>query len=579
MLVRAKRPLITRLRRRFRSGEALVLLLAVAVGAAAGLTTVIQSWFAHGLQGLLYGVSENRLSALASIRHPAKLLFLPLGGIVLGLLIRFFAARRTPVDVVEANALHGGRIPWRDTMQVSAQTLVSNGFGASVGLEATYAQMGGGMASLAGSWLRLKRSELRTLVGAGAGAAIGAAFSSPLTGAFYAFEIVLGAYTPAAMAPVAAAALAGAVVARAAGTAPFLSVIEVAHPQSTLSYLLYALLGIVCSVCGIAIMRFQAMTERGVAALRIAPWLRPVLGGMLLMPIAWITPQALSSGHGALRLEMAVAPALQFLLLVFALKVLASVISLSFGFRGGLFFASLFLGSLLGPAYAQIVNLITGTPLLSTLDAALVGMAGLSVTIVGGPMTLSLLILETTHDFDLTGVVLTAALFANVVTRDRFGYSFSTWRLHLRGARIRSPRDIGWSEHLTAQRLMQLHPAIFEASRPIREFRAAVPLGSTGRVLLSSADGRFCGIVETAKAYDPRLDPLIPIDSLAEKHDGWVRPDLAIADILDRFEELELDDLAVIDDQGRIIGMLTERYVSRRYIEESNKAQATVFGE
>ncbi|WP_374531526.1 chloride channel protein, partial [Novosphingobium sp.] len=167
MLVRAKRPLITRLRRRFRSGEALVLLLAVAVGAAAGLTTVIQSWFAHGLQGLLYGVSENRLSALASIRHPAKLLFLPLGGIVLGLLIRFFAARRTPVDVVEANALHGGRIPWRDTMQVSAQTLVSNGFGASVGLEATYAQMGGGMASLAGSWLRLKRSELRTLVGAG----------------------------------------------------------------------------------------------------------------------------------------------------------------------------------------------------------------------------------------------------------------------------------------------------------------------------------------------------------------------------------------------------------------------------
>lgn len=579
MLDRAGRPLITRLRRRFRNGEALLLLVAVLVGVFAGLTTVLQSRIAHGLQSLLYGVTENRLSALAAIRHPMKLLFLPIGGLALGLVIRLFATKRTPVDVVEANALHGGRIPWRDTVLVSTQTLVSNGFGASVGLEAAYAQVGGGTASAIGSWLRLKRAELRTLVGAGAGAAIGAAFSSPLTGAFYAFEIVIGAYAPAAMAPVAAAAVAGAVVARIAGTAPFLSVIEVAHTQSTVSYLLYALLGILCAGCGILIMRLQALTERGVSLLRLPPWLRPLIGGLLLMPIAFVTPQALSSGHGALRLEMAVQPALEILLLVFALKVLASVISLSFGFRGGLFFASLFLGSLLGPAYAQVINSIAGGQLLSTLDAALVGMAGLSVTIVGGPMTLSLLILETTHDFDLTGVVLTAALCASAVTRERFGYSFSTWRLHLRGARIRSARDVGWSEHLTAHRLMQLHPAKFDAARSIADFRTSVPLGSTGRVLLHDGDGHFSGIVETAKAYDPILDPAADIGSLAEKHDGWVRPDLPIAQILDRFEELELDDLAVLDDEQRILGMLTERYVSRRYIEESNKAQAVVFGE
>ncbi|KAG1360468.1 hypothetical protein G6F61_014377 [Rhizopus arrhizus] len=37
-----------------------------------------------------------------------------------------------------------------------------------------------------------------------------AAFGAPLAGAFYAFEIVIGAYTPAALAPVAVAALAGA---------------------------------------------------------------------------------------------------------------------------------------------------------------------------------------------------------------------------------------------------------------------------------------------------------------------------------------------------------------------------------
>jgi len=68
------------------------------------------------------------------------------------------------VDVVEANALHGGQITLRDSLLVSAQTLISNGSGASVCLEAAYAQMGGGVASVCGQWLRLRRADLRVLV-------------------------------------------------------------------------------------------------------------------------------------------------------------------------------------------------------------------------------------------------------------------------------------------------------------------------------------------------------------------------------------------------------------------------------
>jgi hypothetical protein len=40
-----------------------------------------------------------------------------------------------------------------------------------------------------------------------AAAAIAAAFGAPLAGAFYAFEIVIRAYTPASIAPVAAATI------------------------------------------------------------------------------------------------------------------------------------------------------------------------------------------------------------------------------------------------------------------------------------------------------------------------------------------------------------------------------------
>ncbi len=561
-----------------------MILVAIAVGAVTGLVTALLSGIAHGVQQLFYGVGINRLSALVSIRHPLRLLALPLGGLVLALINRRWRRARAPVDVVEANALHGGRVPLSDSFLVTAQTLISNGFGASVGLEAAYAQAGGCIASLAGKWLRLRRAEMRILVGAGAGAAIGAAFGAPLTGAFYGFEIVIGAYTPAAIAPVAAAALTARLVTKALGVEPWLIASSAGIRIVTLTYLLASVLGLVAAILGIAIMKTQAYIERGVARLPLAANWRPVLGGALLMPVAWVSPQALSAGHGAMHLDMALHPAVTFLVVVLALKVLASIISLSFGFRGGLFFASLFLGSLLGPICAHGINLLAGTalgagPVLDEQVAALIGMAAMAVTIVGGPMALSLLTLEVTHDFALTGVVVTACLCAGAFTRATFGYSFSTWRLHLRGTGIRGPRDIGWALMLTAGRMMRRSPPAVDSASTVAGFRHAAPLGSTSRVLLVDQAGKYDGVVITAEAYDPHLEETAPIISLARLRNQTLHPEDGIETILSRFDQLQVDDIAVTDRQGRVLGLLTEKYVRRRYAEELEKSQRSLFGE
>ncbi|WP_254602196.1 chloride channel protein, partial [Sphingomonas bacterium] len=159
-------PPLTWLRRRVRTSEAALIVFAVLIGVIAGLATLLQSNIAHTVQVWVYGLSgEERLSARPAIA-PLRLLALPIGGAVLagfGMLLR--RRKRPPIDVVEANALNGGVIPMRDSLQVSVQTLISNGAGASVGLEAAYAQVGGGIASVAGRWLRLRRADLRILVG------------------------------------------------------------------------------------------------------------------------------------------------------------------------------------------------------------------------------------------------------------------------------------------------------------------------------------------------------------------------------------------------------------------------------
>jgi CIC family chloride channel protein len=563
-----------------RASEASFIGLAIVVGAGAGLLSVVLGALARTLQHVLYALPPNtRLSSISQL-NPASLVVLPLGGLVLtAFTFATQARKRRLVDAVEANALHGGRMSVPDSLIISGQTILSNGFGASVGLEAAYAQMGGAAASVLGGWLKLRRADQRTLVGAGAGAAIAATFGAPLAGAFYAFEIVIGTYAPSAIAPVAAAALAGALVAQGFGVQPYLidavsnTLVETHH------YVIYGGLGAICALLGIALMRAVALVERGSRRSWLPDWARPFVGGLLLIPVAIVSPQALSAGHGALHADLAVGASIGFILLVLCAKSAASIISLGFGFRGGLFFASLFLGTLIGHVFADGLAIIAGQTVIDPRNAALVGMAAFAVAVVGGPMTMAMLVLQATHDFSLTGAVIAASLVSSAIVRELFGYSFSTWRLHLRGETIKSARDVGWVKTLTAGRMMRKETRATSTALSIAEFRRAFPLGSTSRVVLTDAQGVYAGIVVVPTAYAEGLDLTASVSTLATGHALVLTPEMDISAVMASFDEAHTDELAVLSAEQHVLGLVSESYVRRRYAEELEKAQRELFGE
>lgn len=574
-------PWLAWLRRRTRSSELWLIAVATVVGSTAGALAVLLGKVAHTTQVWLFAFNpDERLSAQAMV-EPWRLLAIPLGGLLLGLftalVLRF---RPSPaVDPVEANALHGGRLSVRDSAFICGQTLISNGCGASVGLEAAYAQAGGAAASWVGQKLSLRRGDLRILVGAGAGAAIAAAFGAPLTGAFYAFEIVIGAYTVANIAPVAAAALAGVLAAKALGSTPYLIKSSVIAISSWTDYLLYGLLGLVAALFGVALMRAVAVADRWVAKAAPPRWARPAIGGVALAAMAMVTPQTLSGGHGALHLDLNSDLPLKLLLILILMKSVASIISLSFGFRGGLFFAALFLGALMGQSFSDIVNLVAGEGRLDPIAASLVGMGALGVAIVGGPFTMSFLVLEATGDFTITAATLAASLIASAVVRETFGYSFSTWRLHLRGETIRSAHDVSWMRNLTAGKMMRRDVKTIPAATSLAEFRRRFPLGSTKRAVLTNETGRYAGIVATAAVYAQPPEREAPLSSLAANADVALTPELSIKAIMTAFDETGADELAVVDEGGEVIGLITEAHVTRRYAEELEKARRELTGD
>src|SRR5579875_1513313 len=117
-------------------------------------------------------------------------------------------------------------------------------------------------------------------------------------------------------------------------------------------------------------------------------------------------------------------------------------------------------------------------------------MSGVATAIVGGPLTMAFLALESTGSLPLTVAVLAAAVVSALTVRRTFGYSFATWRFHLRGEAIRSAVDVGWMRNLTVGKMMRREFRRVPLDTTISAFRRDFPLGAANRVVAIDEQGR-----------------------------------------------------------------------------------------
>ena len=558
---------------RLRDSELFLLVLALAAGIVAGIGVVLMDLVLNLLRWLAFGVSsDGHLSDIDL--GPARVILMPvLGGLLVGLvaaLLRRWRPREV-VDAIEANALFGGRMSVGDSLGLVAVTLLSGGFGASVGLEAAYTQLGAALASRFGRWTELRRDDVRTLVGCGAAGAIAAAFNAPLTGAFYAFELIIGSYTLQALAPVGIAALTGALVVRGlVGSNP----IFVLWHEVTISapdYPAFFVLGLAAAGLGILVMKGVTSTEALFRSLAVPRWVRPAIGGLLIGAIALPFPQILGSGHGGIMRVLHSGFDLPFLGGLIIAKTVASAVSIGSGFRGGLFSTSLFIGVLFGSFVGAGLTRFGPHLHADPLVYSLVGMGAVAAAIVGAPMTMIMIVLETTGDFPATIGVMVGVVTAALAVRHWFGYSFATWRFHLRGLTIRSPEDIGWINELHIGPMMRRDPAVIAAELPLDELRRRFPIGSTKQIFIVDERGRLSGIIDPAEASGPEpTEQMRTVGQLVSQPAPFLLPGDDLRTALDRFSQAAQEILPVVDNKEdrRIIGYLSEAYALRRYAHE-----------
>lgn len=532
-------------------GSFRLVFISASLGIATGLFVIAIRAFVAVSQGLTLGfVAENSV-----VFPPGQPLWriplaLSVGAILVGLIGRWAAKREStqPIDAVEANALRGGKMTVMDGTAVVLPILTSVAVGASVGTEAAVTQAGAVLASVIGTRLNLPRSDLRLLVGAGAAAAISAAYQAPIAGVFYAFELIIGTYSKRILAPISIASITSVLT--------VWTILGIQRPFDLyfttnimpLDYGYAVALGCLGAFTGVIVMLLVSAFERGLRWLLPNEDLRRVASGLITATLAMWFPSVLGSGHAAIDRVVNGRTSGLSAVELFAGKIVSSSVSLGGGYRGGLFSASLLIGALLGRIFAWFVSAWPGVLNEHANLFALCGMAAVGASIVGSPLAVIFLVLETTGSFESTIVVTIGAVTAAFLTDRLFGYSFATWRFQQRGLAIESGQDVARLTATPITGLIRPPKRFVEAGASLQDVVLANGAAGPRGTAVLGRDGAFLGLIDPALVEVVQDEPELPVvaEELIYVTMPVVTPDSTLAELLDIFRADDRSTIAVL---------------------------------
>jgi chloride channel protein, CIC family len=394
--------------------EQFFLVLAIAIGVLAGFCVVL----------FRIAIAAARLWLLGSSTHPSapRVVLVPaLMGLVIAVLaVRFFPrVRGSGVNQTKgALYIYDGYIGAETVVGKFVLSALAIGSGQSLGPEDPALQIGAGLASALGRWLKLSKERLRLVAPVGAAAGLAAAFNAPITAVLFVIEEVIGRWSAGILGAVVLSAISSVVVERwFLGDEPLFRV-----PQYRLTHagelVAYALLGV---VGGVASLVFVKIIKNLRPWLRRQPqwsqYLQPGVAGLLIGFLAIWYPQVMGAGYEWIDLAMHTRFPWEVLGILAGLKLVSTALSFATGTPGGLFAPVLFMGAMLGGSVAMLEQQLFPAIAVPVGAYALVGMGALFAGILRAPMTSVFMVLEVSGNYSIILPVIICNTISYLISR------------------------------------------------------------------------------------------------------------------------------------------------------------------
>ncbi len=511
-----------------------------------------------------------------------------IGGLVSGALLQFAVpgARGSGVPQVKvAYAVKGGRVPFMDAIGKFAIGVIQIGTGSSLGREGPTVQICAGVSSTLGRAAALSRDNLRRLLPVGAAAGIAAAFNAPIAAVTFTIEEVVGDLDQAVLSWIIVAAAIAAVVERSIlGEHPVFTLDKHYGLDHASSLLIYGLMGLAAAIVSLMFTESLLRLRKWFQAFTLMPdWAKPGIGGLVTGVLAAVAMYLLGvngvtgGGYGTLSAALSGNLAIQALLVLCALKLVATVFCYSSGGAGGIFAPALFIGGMLGGVFGHLDRMMLNHGGTEIGAFALVGMGAVFAGIVRAPITSVLIIFEMTGSYDLILPLMISNMSAYALARHFRPIPIYEALLEQDGVQLprRGSKVSHALERLKVANAMTDNPVRIDASASVSEALQRIrSLGHSTYPVVEN-DDKFLGLVTESRLRRTAAEggSAISVRQLVDPC-PQVNPDHPLVLAAIRMNRSNTRQVAVLDkrDDKKLVGLLTMSDIVRAHAQAAVEA-------
>jgi len=461
--------------------------------------------------------------------------------------------------------------------------------GGSAGLESPLVASGSAIGSNLGRIAFLSQKDKTLLIGCGAAAAISTAFSAPIAGVLFSLEVLIIDLSLAALIPLLLAAIIGTLLSTVLLGDEVLLSFDNLQPFDYGRLPYYIVIGLLAGAASVYYTKMFHRLEAKFAQIHSATgkWL---LGSLLLGALIFLFPQLFGDGYLFIKSitkndNVVELPfymqftqngwllfAFTCLLLLF--KVFATGFTVLGGGNGGSFAPSLFVGALVGFVVVKVSELAFGQTDLPVANFIVAGMGGVLSGIFYAPLTAIFLSAELTNGYPLFVPLMIVSATSYLFAKSFYPLSMELAKVKHKTMLHNFNRDHFLLSAMSLDRFVEIDYPSFDENMSIEKISEKIKMTTKMSYAILDKDRMYVGILTLNDLKNVLIGMEqdwheAPVKDVMHKLEPLVISN-SLATVLERFNNSELNEFPVVDDNGKWLGFVQEKHILELYRKEIN---------
>ena len=489
--------------------------------------------------------------------------------IIVGLLMYYLKLPRWfgPADTIYAAHHRAGILDLKGGFGSTLASFISISGGASVGIYGPLVHFGATVSSMIRRQSFIPKIPHDIIIGSGVAAAISAGFGAPIAGIIFAHETVLRHFSMRAVAALAISSMAANFFAKEIGIVnPPLLLSAITFEMSEILTSL-ALIGPLAAIIAICFMKLIVFLGTIPSKINLQPWQAPLIAGFACGLCGMIFSEILGLGTETLISVITSEQNIKYLIALLVGKLILTSLCIGFGFFGGTFSPALFLGGVLGALIFHLPITSTNPDLLSVL--AVSGMAAVSSSVIGAPITAIILVLELTGSYEYAIAATFPIVICSFITSRTFGNSLFDKQLISRGVAITKGREQILLNEVLINNYVDKNYTKLDVKTSIHNAIKILIKANTTEGYIVLKDDKYIGKISLINLINKKRPSLI---NYIEKKELVIDPSSNLMFVIKKLAGFVGESIPIVNKKtGKMNGIISENNVLKAYLEISSE--------